>query len=141
MYIWQKNLQTYRQNYHSYYVIRIIKIEQYPKWRLIEIIIYKSVLHMYRRSYNYRIAGIFRGVIFSWFSWSRGEPRNICTRKSANRVAYRVRAPKTTKFFSRNSQNYKFHENITPRKIPAIRYISGLHNYIYRPNTSCKREG
>ena len=71
---------------------------------------------------NYRIAGIFRGVIFSWFSWSRGEPRNICTRKSANRVAYRVRAPKTTKFFPRNSQNYDFHENITPRKIPAIRY-------------------
>ena len=29
----------------------------------------------------------------------------------------------TTKFFPRNSQNYDFHENITPRKIPAIRYI------------------
>ena len=72
--------------------------------------------------YTYRIAGIFRGVIFSWFSWSRGEPRNICTRKSANRVTYRVRAPKTTKFFPRNSQNYDFHENITPRKIPAIWY-------------------
>ena len=68
----------------------------------------------------YRIAGIFRGVIFSWFSWSRGEPRNICTRKSANRV----RAPKTTKFFPRNSQNYDFHENITTRKIPTIRYES-----------------
>ena len=27
----------------------------------------------------------------------------------------------TTKFFPRNSQNYDFHENITPRKIPAIR--------------------
>ena len=32
----------------------------------------------------------------------------------------------TTKFFPRNSLNYDFHENITPRKIPAIRYI-----YIY----------
>ena len=30
----------------------------------------------------YRIAGIFRGVIFSWFSWSRGEPRNIYPRKT-----------------------------------------------------------
>ena len=78
----------------------------------------------YLHNYTYRIAGIFRGVIFSWFSWSRGEPRNICTRKSANRVAYRVRAPKTTKFFPQNSQNYDFHENITPRKIPAIRYIT-----------------
>ena len=29
----------------------------------------------------------------------------------------------TTKFFPRNSQNYDFHENITPRKIPTIRYI------------------
>ena len=75
-----------------------------------------------RHCTNYRIAGIFRGVIFSWFSWSRGEPRNICTRKSANRVAYRVHAPKTTKFFPQNSQNYDFHENITPRKIPTIRY-------------------
>ena len=38
--------------------------------------------------------------------------------------ANRVRAPKTTKFFPQNRQNYDFHENITPRKIPAIRYIS-----------------
>ena len=86
----------------------------------------------------YRIAGIFRGVIFSWFSWSRGEPRNICTRKSANRVAYRVRAPKTTKFFPRNSQNYDFHENITPRKIPAIRYYdSNTAEAIYHIMHTC----
>ena len=26
---------------------------------------------------KYRIAGIFRGVKFSWFSWLRGEPRNL----------------------------------------------------------------
>ena len=39
----------------------------------------------------------------------------------------------TTKFFPRNSQNYDFHENITPRKIPAIRYI-----YITTPRPSCK---
>ena len=31
----------------------------------------------------YRIAGTFRGVIFSWFSWSRGEPQNIYPRKTA----------------------------------------------------------
>ena len=32
-----------------------------------------------------------------------------------------VRAPKN---FPRNSQKYDFHENITPRKIPAIRVVS-----------------
>ena len=32
----------------------------------------------------YRIAGIFGGVIFLWFLWSRGEPRNIYPRKTAS---------------------------------------------------------
>ena len=72
---------------------------------------------------KYRIAGIFRGVIFSWFSWSRGEPRNIYPRKTVRAPKIGVANHATTKFFPRNSQNYDFHENITPRKIPAIRYI------------------
>ena len=31
---------------------------------------------------NYRIAGIFRGVKFLWFSWLRGVPRNFYPRNS-----------------------------------------------------------
>ena len=76
-------------------------------------------------------------ALFRYFKREKGnlpDPHGPLARLSANRVAYRVRAPKmgvvltqtaraTTKFFPRNSQNYDFHENITPRKIPAIRYI------------------
>ena len=40
------------------------------------------------RDSKYHIAGIFQGVIFSWFLWSRGELRNIYPRK--NRESTRV---------------------------------------------------
>ena len=64
--------------------------------------------------YEYRIAGIFRGVIFSWFSWSRGEPRNICTRKSANRVA----RPKPRNFFHEIAKITTFMKILPLEKYP-----------------------
>ena len=45
----------------------------------------------------------------------------VCAPKMGVVLTQTARA--TTKFFPQNSQNYDFHENITPRKIPAIRYI------------------
>ena len=79
------------------------------------------------------VVGIFRWVIFSWFSWSRGKPQNEKPRVKARATRVQRRAcaqngcgfsanRATTKFSPRNSQNYDFHENITPQKIPAIRY-------------------
>ena len=44
--------------------------------------------------------------------------KRVCAPKMGVVLTQTARA--TTKFFPRNSQNYDFHENITPRKIPAI---------------------
>ena len=43
---------------------------------------------------NYRIAGIFRGVIFSWFSWSRGEPRLLFTHEKPRVKTRAMRVPR-----------------------------------------------
>ena len=81
----------------------------------------------------YIYSGYFsRGYIFVVFVVERRTTKYLHTKKrKPRRVAY-VRAPKTTKFFPRNSQNYDFHENITPRKIPAIRYIYPLTHIVCR---------
>ena len=64
-----------------------------------------------------------RGNIFVVFVVERRTTKYLHMKKTRCGVVLTQTARATTKFFPRNSQNYDFHENITPRKIPAIRYI------------------
>ena len=81
------------------------------------------------RACNIPYSGYFSGGNIIVVSWSRGEPRLYLPTKNRESKreprAYRACGFNancaTTKFFPRNSQNYDFHENITPRKIPAMR--------------------
>ena len=73
------------------------------------------------------------GNIFLVFVVERRTTKYLPTKNTAcARPKYEANRA-TTKFFPRNSQNYDFHENITPRKIPAIRYlqetITSLHGW------------
>ena len=63
------------------------------------------------------------GNIFSWFSWSRGEPRNIYPRKILCACAQnRRQTVRPRNFFHEIAKITTFTKIIiTPRKIPAIR--------------------
>ena len=102
-----------------------------------QILLTLRVLYKHLITHTYRIVGIFWGLIFSWFSWSRGN-HEIFTHKKPQVKMKATRIPRVVlrahaqngcgfnashmimKFFPRNSQNYDFHENITPQKITAI---------------------
>ena len=94
---------------------------------------FKPTKSMQEVQFVYRIAGIFRGgggggVKSSWLS---SEPRNIYPRM----ISYRgycytcarwawFRHYPTTNVLPRITTNPSIHENFTPRKIPAIRYVN-----------------
>ena len=75
----------------------------------------------------YCIAGNFRGAIFSWISWFEA-----CARKFYSRIPEQSPFMKqcadtaTTKILPRNHSFAEKHENIAPRKLPAIRYIQPI---------------
>ena len=74
------------------------------------------------KSYDIPYSGYFsRGNIFVVFVVERRTTKYLHAKKNASHVVLMQTARATAKFFPRNSQNYDFHENITPRKIPAIR--------------------
>ena len=67
----------------------------------------------------YRIAGIFRGVIFSWFSWSRGEPRNIYPRKTPRtRAQNRRQTARPRNFFHEIAKITTFTKILPLEKYP-----------------------
>ena len=68
-----------------------------------------------------RIAGNFRGAIFSWISWLEACARKFYPRILEPRLFMKHAQTATTKILPRNHSFAEKHENIAPRKLPAIR--------------------
>ena len=75
----------------------------------------------------YRIAGIFRGVIFSWFSWSRGEPRNVYPRTTPRaRAQNRRQTARPRNFFHEIAKITTFTKILPLEKYP----LYGIHVFL-----------
>ncbi len=69
----------------------------------------------------YRIAGNFRGVKYSLFSWAGWPPRNFIVGVAYLNVGMPCSHETKRNFYSRKLPFLEFNEFFTPRNLPAIR--------------------
>ncbi len=73
--------------------------------------------------YVYRIAGNFRGVKYSLFSWAGWPPRNFIVGVAYLNVGMPCSHETKRNFYSRKLPFLELNEFFTPRNVPAIRYM------------------
>ena len=82
--------------------------------------------HINNNKLGYRIAGNFRGVKYSWFSWLEVWPRIFYPRMKRPCLPLPAVQAATTKILPTKSLNNLLlnHKYFVSRKLPAIRYIN-----------------